>query len=161
MLWRHTATWLASRKCLLHIRVFFGGKTQRPCFDLSIHWLIKQITNTYRNHFSRSYENRSMLKKYQYSKILVTCRKLRVISPWLLYLRRGVLGVLINGGAKAPCKRTQHCWPTTSNIVGCYMLRPFAHPVACCCELLRKVWNRSNFSANNSQHFFCSVIAEA
>ena len=27
--------------------------------------------------------------------------------------------------SKAPCKR--------SNIVGCYMLRPFAHPVACCC----------------------------
>ena len=26
----------------------------------------------------------------------------------------------------------QHCWPTTPNIVGCYMLRPFAHPVACC-----------------------------
>ena len=36
----------------------------------------------------------------------------------------------------APCKRTQHCWPTTPNIVGCYMLRPFAHPVACCCVLL-------------------------
>ena len=35
------------------------------------------------------------------------------------------------------------------NIVGCYMLRPFAHPqcidvVACCWELLRKVWNQSN-----------------
>ena len=57
--------------------------------------------------------------------------------------------------ARAHCKRTHHC------IVGCYMLRPFAHPVACCCVLLRKVWNRSNFSANNSQHFFCSVIAEA
>ena len=34
--------------------------------------------------------------------------------------------------SKAPCKRTQHCWLTTPNIVGCYMLRPFAHPVACC-----------------------------
>ena len=33
----------------------------------------------------------------------------------------------------ALCKRTQHyCWPTTLNIVGCYMLRPFA----CCCVLL-------------------------
>ena len=31
------------------------------------------------------------------------------------------------------------------NIVGCYTLRPFAHPVACCCFLLHKVWNRSNF----------------
>ena len=49
-------------QCLLHIRVFFGGKTKSPCFVLSIHWLIKQITNTYRNHFSRSYENRSILK---------------------------------------------------------------------------------------------------
>ena len=63
--------------------------------------------------------------------------------------------------SKAACKRTQHCWPTTPSIVGCYMLRPLAHPVACCCVLLRKAWNRSNVSANNSQHFFCSVIAEA
>ena len=48
---------------LLHIRVFFGGKTKRPCFDLFIHWLIKQIRNTYRNHFSRTYENRFIQKK--------------------------------------------------------------------------------------------------
>ena len=46
-------------QCLLHIRVFFGGKTKSPCFDIFIHWLIKQITKTYRNHFLRSYENRS------------------------------------------------------------------------------------------------------
>ena len=58
--WSHTATRLANR-CLLHIRVFFGGKSKSPCFDLFIHWLIKQITNTYGNHFSRSYENRSIL----------------------------------------------------------------------------------------------------
>ena len=31
---------------------------------------------------------------------------------------------------QAPCKR---------NIVGCHMLRPFAHPVACCWMLLRVV----------------------
>ena len=36
---------------LLHIRVFFRGKTKRPCFDLFIHWLITQITNTYRKPF--------------------------------------------------------------------------------------------------------------
>ena len=48
-------------QCLLHIRVFFGGKTKSPCFVLFIHWLIKQITNTYRKHFSRKYENRSIL----------------------------------------------------------------------------------------------------
>ena len=47
-------------QCLLHIRVFFGGKTKSPCFVLFTHWLIKQITNTYRNHFSKTYENRSI-----------------------------------------------------------------------------------------------------
>ena len=52
-------------QCLLHIRVFFGGKTKSPCFVLSIHWLIKQITNTYGNHFSRSYENRSNRSRMQ------------------------------------------------------------------------------------------------
>jgi len=50
--------WLIEQ-CLLHIRVFFGGKTKSPCFDLFIHWLIKQITNAYWNYFSKSYENRS------------------------------------------------------------------------------------------------------
>ena len=47
-------------QCLLHIRVFFGGKTKSPCFVLFNHWLTKQLTNTYRNHFSRTYENRSI-----------------------------------------------------------------------------------------------------
>ena len=27
-------------QCFLHIRVFFGGKTESPCFDLFIYWLI-------------------------------------------------------------------------------------------------------------------------
>ena len=47
----------------VYIRVIlFSGKTKSPCFDLFIHWLIKQITNTYRNNFSRSYENRSIFE---------------------------------------------------------------------------------------------------
>ena len=29
-------------QCLLHIRVFFVEKTKSSCFDLFIHWLIKQ-----------------------------------------------------------------------------------------------------------------------
>ena len=44
--------------------------------------------------------------------------------------------------SQAPCKRTQLCSPTTANIVGCYMLRLFAHPVACCWMLLRVVEQR-------------------
>ena len=35
--------------------------------------------------------------------------------------------------SKLPCKRKQHFWSAAPNIVECYMLRPFAHPVACCC----------------------------
>ena len=53
------------KQCLLHISVFFGGKTKRPCFDLLIHWLIRQITSTYRNDFSRSYESRSILTAHE------------------------------------------------------------------------------------------------
>ena len=46
-----------------YIRVFLSGKTKSPRVDLFIHWLRKQITNTNRKHFSRSYKNRSMLFK--------------------------------------------------------------------------------------------------
>ena len=46
-------------QCLLHIKVFFGRKKKRPWSNLFIRWLIKQITNTYQNHFSRLYEIRS------------------------------------------------------------------------------------------------------
>ena len=49
------------------------------------------------------------------------------------------LWIVLELNSKTACKRTQHCWPTTLNIVGCYMLRPFAHPVACCWMLLRVV----------------------
>ena len=38
-----------------------GWKMKSPCIDLVTHWLIKQIMNTYQNHFSRSYENRSIV----------------------------------------------------------------------------------------------------
>ena len=55
--------------------------------------------------------------------------------------------------AIAPCKRMQHFSPTTPDIVECYMFRPFAHPVACCWELLRKVWKWSNYWANNPTFF--------
>ena len=55
---------------------FFGGKTKSPCFDLFIHWLIKQIAITYRNHFPRSYENRSIqfIKPVAFSSL--------VADPW-------------------------------------------------------------------------------
>ena len=44
------------------------------------------------------------------------------------------------------------------------MLPPFAHSVVCCCVFFGVVAERLKpvkLCANNSQHFFCSVIAEA
>ena len=38
------------------------------------------------------------------------------------------------------------------------MLRSFAHPVTCCCA---KFGTSQTFEPTNSQHFFCSVVAEA
>ena len=46
---------------------------------------------------------------------------------------------LISPGYQGTCKRTQRGWPKTPNIVGCYILRPFAHPVACCWMMLSVV----------------------
>ena len=57
---RHTATRLANQTKPSPYKGFFGGKTKSPCFDLVIHWLMTLITNSSRNHFSRSYENRSI-----------------------------------------------------------------------------------------------------
>ena len=50
---------------------------------------------------------------------------------------------------KAPCKRTQHCWPTTPNTVGCCMLhvaccvrmRTLLHVVGSCCIRLHTTAN--------------------
>ena len=43
--------------------------------------------------------------------------------------------------------------PTLLDVTCCVCLHTLLHVVGCCCVLLRKVWNRSNFSANNSQQF--------
>ena len=47
-----------------------------------------------------------------------------------------------------------------NNSQNCWMLH-LVSVCTPCCMLLHKVWYQSNFSANNSKHFFCSVIAEA
>ena len=56
---------------------------------------------------------------------------------------------------------SQRCWMLHVALVckQCWML---LYVAACCWELLRKVWNRSNSWANNcpSQYFFCSMIAD-
>ena len=60
-----------------------------------------------------------------------------------------------------PANNSQRCWMLHVAFVckQCWML---LYVAACCWELLRKVWNRSNSWANNcpSQYFFCSMIAD-
>ena len=59
----------------------------------------------------------------------------------------------------------RYCWPTTLNSFAsiCTPCCVFLHVVACCWELLRIVWNRSNFQLranrrNNSQHCWANNV---
>ena len=93
------------QQCLVQwYRVFFGGKTKSPCFDLYIYWLIKQITNTCRNHFSRSYENRS---KYGYILFGKRSENIRTTERSKADLSVGNIYILANitkGMASGSCK---------------------------------------------------------
>ena len=68
-------------QCLLYIRTFFGGKTKSPCFDLFIHWLIKQITNTYGNHYFKVI--RKSLQAYLFNMTVSLFLFQRFFSPCL------------------------------------------------------------------------------
>ena len=72
-----------------------------------------------RNFFSVKYNFTCEITKLWQSSVRPSAKIKTVLSP--------------------PCKRTQHCWPITPKIVGCYVLRPFAHPVACCCMFFKVV----------------------
>ena len=67
-----------------------------------------------------------------------------------------------------PYKRTQHCWPTTRNIVVLNMLRPFAwnhNNVGTCCEqfetgqTFRPIQTDAILLANNTQHCCSQRVA--
>ena len=64
-------------QCHLHIRVFFGWKTKRPCFDLFIHRLTKQITNTLIRKLGKSFfkvTRKSLLKSGKRRESLTLCK---------------------------------------------------------------------------------------
>ena len=84
-LWRCTATRLANRTMHSPYQRFLW-REKSPYFDLFMHWLIKQITNTYRNHFSRSYENRSRVKPNETRRDIPAL----VSSPGWSYLHRRI-----------------------------------------------------------------------
>ena len=48
--------------------------------------------------------------------------------------------------------------PILLDLTCCVRLHILLHVVGCCCVLLRKVRNRSNLSANNSQHPFAQLF---
>ena len=54
-------------QCLHHIRVSFGRKMKRPCFDLFTYWLMKQITNTVTKPFFK------VIRKSLYQDFRETC----------------------------------------------------------------------------------------
>ena len=74
-----------------------------------------------------------------------------VLPPGLKYIRPSANGRNIVGKQL----------PTLLDVTCCVRFHTLLHVVGCCCVLLRKVWNRSNFWTSNFKHFFCSVIAEA
>ena len=82
----------------------------------------------------------------------VNSYNLSVDSVWLLLGENWSWSLLALKGLSRP-RANGH------NIVGCYMLCPFAHAVVCCCMLLGRNW--SNIWAIDSQHFnkFNIIIA--
>ena len=56
------------------IRVFFGWKTKRSCFDVFIHWLIKQITNTLIRKPFFKVIRKSLLRSRKRNKSLALCK---------------------------------------------------------------------------------------
>ena len=64
----------------------------------------------------------------------------------------------LSGHAKRTPNKLPKPHATTLNVVGFYMLRPFAHPVACCMLLCvvgsccEKFETGETFSYNNSEH---------
>ena len=86
---------------------------------------------------------------------------LLMINNYISFVEKtNLIKSLLNSSCQLLSQRFISPMPNWRNIVGqwpgCYMLRPFAHLVACCCvrvflgpEYLRKVWNRSNFLWNS------------
>ena len=103
----------------------------------------------------------------------VECHRSKLIdipSSWLVISRLLIFfarGLLFKGFMKPRASGRNivgQQLPTLWDVTCCVCFTPccmLLYVFACCWELLRKGWKRSNFWASNSQHFFCSVIVEA
>ena len=115
----------------LSLRLHVSSLTTALCVFLVAVFLVP--------HLCLSYHQRLVI----FVKVIFGTNKrwlLAIFTPDINARMLGPCGFSVGTNKRqAPYKRTQHCWPTTPNTVECYMLRPFAHPVACCWMLLRRV----------------------
>ena len=126
------------------LQYIFLVRDRRPC------WLMKQYTIFFSRNLNEK-EFSSQRWETLFVRVNICGHRDASLKPAMVMWTHALLKLRANG-----CN-----FVGQQHIVGCYILRPLAHPVTCFCMLLNKVWNWSNFRANNSQHFFCSVIAEA
>ena len=94
-------------RCHLHIRVFFGGKTKRPCFDLFIHWLITKIALYYFDTLVEPHKNTSCEKQrplINHDLILFKIKDISLVRSFLHSVLRGriVLSNSVIGFVQAP-----------------------------------------------------------
>ena len=81
----------------VYIRVIlFSGKTKSPCFDLFIHWPIKQITNTYRKNFSRSY----ILKPRTIFFTFFASTQLKPLTEWIHFMKPRLFETILQSGLR-------------------------------------------------------------
>ena len=84
-----------------YIRVIlFSGKTKSPCFDLFIHSPIKQITNTYRNNFSRSYKNRSIFETATVFFTFFASTQLKPLTEWIHLMKPRLFETILQSGLR-------------------------------------------------------------
>ena len=120
----------------------FSGHKQRCWTVLSeLRYKVPYNPNTFFLNWKQRSAEKAVEDALQYNKMYVARVWTTTAKRYFKNVEEQVIRrqSTVYSASKAACKRTQHCWPTTPNIVGCYMLRPFAHPVACCWMLLRVV----------------------
>ena len=97
----------------VYIRVIlFSGKTKSPCFDLFIHSPIKQITNTYRNNFSRSHKNRSIFETATVFFTFFASTQLKPLTEWIHLMKPRLFETILRSGLRHRPYESgwKNCW---------------------------------------------------
>ena len=101
------------------------------------------------------------------SKIRIDAEVRRILMNCKNFHPKGTQNEIWLTWHEAPCKRTQHIWPTTPNIVGvtcCVRFHNLLPVVACCCVLLgvvAQIWKPVKLLRQQLPTFLCSLVAQA